>query len=268
MKDIETTALHLETAQHRLYIQQVKVKGAAASPTLVFLHDALGSVAQWRGFPEKLAGRCRLNAVVYDRAGHGRSEELPPPRNKEYLHREALEILPELLQQLRIQQPILIGHSDGGSIALIYAAYHQPIAIITEAAHTFVEEVALKGIRKALSQKGHLVERLSAYHGDKTETLFDAWAYTWLDADFRDWSLEGLLPRITCPALILQGSEDEYGSEEQLKRIVAGIGPAAEAFRVEQCGHIPHRQAEEAVLEKMAAFIEKTPSLTNHAGRP
>ena len=134
---------NLQVLQNSLRVQQLAVEGSPASPTLVFLHDALGSVAQWRGFPLKLALRSGLNAVVYDRCGHGESGPLLQTRNKEYLHREALETLPELLQQLEIQRPILIGHSDGGTIALIYAAYHQTMAIITEAAHAFVEEITL-----------------------------------------------------------------------------------------------------------------------------
>ncbi|MCB9053901.1 MAG: alpha/beta hydrolase [Lewinellaceae bacterium] len=258
MKDKERISVHLPAEHHHLQVKQVSVSGSASSPTLIFLHDALGSIAQWGSFPEKLANRCRLNAFIYERAGHGNSSFLPRVRNKEYLHREALEILPELLQQLRIQRPILIGHSDGGTIALIYAAYQQPTAIITEAAHAFVEEITLDGIRDALSRKAFLLPKLARFHGDKTEALFDAWADTWLDGHFQDWSMESLLPRITCPALIIQGSEDQYGTMEQVRRIVNGIGPGAEAFEIKQCGHIPHRQAEGIVLEKMAVFIEKT----------
>ncbi|MCO6477458.1 MAG: alpha/beta hydrolase [Phaeodactylibacter sp.] len=258
MKEKALTNGHLVVAENRLRVRQVEVTEKEAQPALVFLHDALGSVAQWKDFPVKLALRCRLNAIVYDRIGHGRSSPLLQTRNKEYLHREALEILPELLQQLRIQKPILIGHSDGGTIALIYAAYHQPAAIITEAAHAFVEDITLEGIRQAVSRKGHLISKLAQYHGDKTEALFDAWADTWLDEHFRGWSMEGLLPRITCPSLIIQGSEDQYGSEEQARRIAGGIGRSAETLLVKRCGHTPHRQAEEFVLDKMAAFIEET----------
>ena len=249
---------NLQVLQNNLRVHQVAVEASAALPTLVFLHDALGSIAQWKDFPQKLALRCGLNAVVYDRSGHGGSGPLLQTRNKEYLHREALEILPDLLDQLQIRNPILIGHSDGGTIALIYAAYHQPAAIITEAAHAFVETITLEGIRKAVSRKGRLISKLLPYHGEKTEDLFDAWANTWLDEGFRDWSMESLLPRITCPSLIMQGSEDQYGSEEQVRCITEGIGPGAEPFWVEHGGHVLHRQAEEAVLGKMAAFIEKT----------
>ena len=258
MKEDELFNGHLVVVENRLRVQRVEVVQEEFSPTLIFLHDALGSIAQWKDFPRKLALRCGLNAVVYDSSGHGGSGPLLQTRNKEYLHREALEILPELLQQLRIQRPILIGHSDGGTIALIYAAYHQPAAIITEAAHAFVEAITLEGIRKAVSRKGRLISKLLPYHGEKTEDLFDAWANTWLDEGFRDWSMESLLPRINCPSLIMQGSEDQYGSEEQVRCIAEGIGPGAEPFWVEHAGHVPHRQAEEAVLGKMAAFIEKT----------
>ena len=257
MKDEERIMVQLPSEHSHLQVKQVKIEKSTSSPTLVFLHDALGSIAQWKKFPEKLATRCRLNAIVYDRFGHGGSGPLQCTRSEEYLHREALETLPALLRQLGITRPILIGHSDGGTIALIYAAYHQPAAIITEAAHAFVEEVTLEGILKAVSGKAVIVRKLKQYHGTKTEALFDAWADTWLDDNFRHWSMEGLLGRINCPALVMQGEEDEYGSEAQVARIVSGIGPNAEAFWIENCGHVPHRQAEEVVLKKMASFIEK-----------
>lgn len=257
MENEEITNGRLLAVENLLRVHQVEVTGAVSPATLVFLHDALGSVDQWGDFPRKLALRCNLNALVYDRAGHGGSSPLLHTRDEAYLHREALEILPELLRQLQIKNPILVGHSDGGSIALIYAAYHQPVAIITEAAHVFVEEITLEGIRKAQLQKDRFIRKLAVYHGDKTEALFDAWANTWMRDGFRNWNIEGSLPRITCPALAVQGSEDQYGSDEQVRRIVNGIGTRAEAFRMKNCGHIPHLQAEPAVLKRMSRFIEK-----------
>ncbi|MCO6490950.1 MAG: alpha/beta hydrolase [Phaeodactylibacter sp.] len=257
MENEETTNGRLLAVENLLRVHQVEVTGAVSPATLVFLHDALGSVDQWGDFPRELALRCNLNAVVYDRAGHGGSSPMLHTRDGAYLHREALEVLPELLQQLRIEVPILVGHSDGGSIALIYAAYHQPLAIITEAAHVFVEEITLEGIKKAQLQKDRFIRKLSPFHGDKAETLFGAWADTWTEDGFRNWNIEGLLPRITCPALVIQGSEDQYGSDEQIRGIVSGIGARAEGFRVENCGHVPHRQAEQVVLQRMSTFIEK-----------
>ena len=240
-----------------LHVQNIEPEGAMDAPTLVFLHDALGSIAQWGGFPLKLALRTGLKAVVYDRLGHGKSSPLDHARNQEYLHREALEILPELLKELRIQQPILIGHSDGGSIALIYAAYHRPTAVITEAAHVFVEDITLEGIRSAYTRRKSLLQQLRKYHGDKTDSLFQAWYKTWLNPKFRNWNLEGLLSRIQCPTMAIQGRQDQYGTEEQIERIIKGIGPEASPLWIEQCGHIPHREAEEAVLSSTAMFIEK-----------
>ncbi len=224
-------------------------------PTLVFLHDALGSVRQWKDFPKLLARKTQLNAVVYDRFGHGRSDVGPAERAFDYLHREAEEVLPAFLHKLDIKHPLLIGHSDGGSIALLYASAFKPVAIICEAAHAYVENRTMEGIREAVSREAHIIEKLEKYHGDKAAKLFQDWAQTWLDPEFLDWNIEAALDNVDCPALILQGDNDAYATNSHVARIVQRIGPNAQAAIIENCGHTPHMEAKEEVLDKMSVFI-------------
>ena len=228
-------------------------------PVLVFLHEGLGSVAQWKDFPGLLCGETGRAGFVFDRPGYGKSDPLERPRSPEYLHEEALGTLPEVLESRGIRKPILIGHSDGGTIALLFAARFpgNVTAVITEAAHVFVETVTLEGIRKAvdLFEKTDLGTRLAAYHGKNTGGVFHSWADTWLDPRFRDWNMEKDLPAILCPLLVIQGSEDEYGTAAQVESIAGKTSGPAEAWIVPRCGHIPHHQAKEAVLARMAAFI-------------
>jgi pimeloyl-ACP methyl ester carboxylesterase len=216
-------------------------------PTLVFLHEALGCTAMWHDFPDRVAVDTHLPVVSYDRAGYGRSEKQPSPQGLSYLHVEAEEVLPGLLQQLRIERAILVGHSDGGSIALLAAAAcpERIAGIVTEAAHVFVESITLQGIRETLAayEPRRLEKRLARYHGDKARPLFFAWADTWLAPSFRSWNIEACLGRIRCPALVVQGREDPYGSERQVQAIVAGIGSAATPMLIPACGHVPHRDA-------------------------
>jgi pimeloyl-ACP methyl ester carboxylesterase len=229
--------------------------------SLVFLHEGLGSIGQWRDFPERLVERTGLPALLYDRWGYGGSDPLTLPRPRDYLEREAEDSLPAVLDAAGIERPLLIGHSDGGSIALLFAAAYpeMPLAVITEAAHVFVEEVTLAGIREAeaaFRDKG-LLARLARYHGDKTETVFRAWTETWPRADFRDWNMVARLPDITCPLLVMQGADDQYGSALQVETIVADSAGPAEACLVPGCGHAPHLEWPDHVLELMADYITR-----------
>ncbi|MDQ3277553.1 MAG: alpha/beta hydrolase [Bacteroidota bacterium] len=228
-------------------------------PTLVFLHDSLGSIALWRDFPKILGERTACNVVVYDRQGYGQSSPLKTAeRGNDYLEIEA-NGLHQLLEKQQLKNVILFGHSDGGSIALIAAAkYPAHIAgIITEGAHIFVEEITLEGIREAvkLYKATNLKERLQKYHGEKTEAVFAAWTKTWLNEGFRTWNIENFLPQIQCPALIMQGEKDEYGSEAQVDGIVNHIAGKAKKLMIPSIGHTPHKEAREVVLAQAAAFI-------------
>ena len=190
-------------------------------PVLVFLHEGLGSIGQWRDFPEKLCEKTGCPALVYDRCGHGTSDPLTESRRPDYLHDEALLSLPEVLKQCVIDKPIFIGHSDGGSIAIIYAGtYPQKVTgIITEAAHVFVEDVTVDGIKRAVEvyESTDLRTRLARFHGSNTELMFRGWADIWLSPEFRDWNIENYLPNVTCPLLAVQGRDDEYGTPVQVE---------------------------------------------------
>jgi pimeloyl-ACP methyl ester carboxylesterase len=261
-----TTALETEEGSllvddQPLYYRRLTPPGgpSAADPTLVFLHEALGCTAMWHDFPARLAADTGLAAVSYDRAGYGRSPATPQRKQKGYLRREAEDVLPKVLQGLAIDRALLVGHSDGGSIALLAAAILPGViaGIVTEAAHVFVEPITLEGIRETVAAYAprQLEKRLARYHGANTRALFLAWAETWLAESFRDWNIEDCLGRIRCPALIIQGCDDPYGSKRQVEAIVAGIGDRARALFLPACGHAPHRDAAGRVGEAVAAFL-------------
>ncbi|WP_417819671.1 alpha/beta fold hydrolase [Terasakiella sp.] len=232
-------------------------------PTLVFLHEGLGCLEMWKDFPEKLCQETGLNGFVYERIGFGQSSPLGlVPRPIDYLEREGRDILPVVLEQGGIQNPLLVGHSDGGSIALIYAAFHADklCAAITEAAHVFVEDITIDGIVEAgkiYFKTDDLKTKLARYHGDNTDKAFRGWHDTWLTPEFRHWNMENLLANITCPLLVIQGIDDEYGSQLQVQSIVENSTGPATPFMVPNCAHIPHFQAAAPVMQAMKDFINK-----------
>ncbi|PKN35114.1 MAG: alpha/beta hydrolase [Deltaproteobacteria bacterium HGW-Deltaproteobacteria-19] len=249
-----------------LAVQAVGTGGASrerSAPAILFLHEGLGSIGQWRDFPEALCARTGTAGFVYDRLGYGRSDTLPAPRTVRYLHDEALKALPAVLDALGLERPFLVGHSDGGTIALLFAAEYpdRVRGVITEAAHVFVEEETLRGIREAvdLYRTTDLRERMARYHGDKVDAVFSGWADTWLSAEFRDWNVESFLPRVSCPLLVIQGVDDRYGTPAQVEAIVCGAAGPAEALLLPDCGHIPHQQARDRVLDAMTRFIRSLP---------
>jgi len=227
--------------------------------TLVFLHEGLGSIGQWRDFPRLLAEASGLGALVYERYGFGGSDPLQELRDRHYLEQEAHDTLPELLTLCGVTAPILIGHSDGGTIALMYAARFpdHPRGVISEAAHVFVEEASLSGIHEAVKvfESGDLREKLVRFHGDRTDTMFRGWSDTWLMPDFREWNILNSLAGIRAPLLAIQGNDDEYGTGAQLQAICDRVSGRVESLMIPECGHIPHQQAREAVLPAMIRFI-------------
>lgn len=228
-------------------------------PVIVFLHDSLGCIALWRDFPEKLGVLTQCDVLVYDRQGYGDSCPFSyDQRDNDYMELEA-DLLIALLDEHQLQQVILFGHSDGGSIALIAAGkYPERVrAIITEGAHIFVEEETLQGIRVAatLYQTTDLKQKLEKYHGAKTDALFHAWADTWTSEAFRAWHITHWLPEIHCPALIIQGERDEYGTLAQVEGILAQSNGYSESLILPDAGHTPHKEVPETVLKKTAEFI-------------
>ncbi len=228
--------------------------------TLVFLHDSLGSVQLWRDFPEKLSQAAGCNILIYDRLGYGKSFPMSThERDNDYMEREA-DLLNDLLTGLNINDAILFGHSDGGTIALITASkYPEKVkALICEAGHIFVEEVTLKGVAEALKayQTTNLPERLQKYHGNKVEMMVNAWTEIWLSEKFKSWNIEYLLKNITSPLLFIQGEADEYGTLDQVEKTVTQVSGTAEKFIIPGIGHTPHKEAPSAVLAKSEVFIK------------
>jgi pimeloyl-ACP methyl ester carboxylesterase len=248
---------------HELFYTLLNEKNAGAGkPWLVFLHEGLGSVAQWLDFPLLVSNNTGCPALLYDRYGYGKSEPLKERRSHDYLELEALKALPDVLTALNIEEPvILVGHSDGGSIALLFAAHfpEKVAGIITEAPHVLVEEISLAGIREAVSfyKSGVLKELLAKYHGERTDSMFFGWADTWLSFQDINWNIERLLANIYAPVLAIQGEDDQYGSVAQIDSIVGKVSGPAEKFMIPDCGHIPHFEARAAVLQKMTDFIQK-----------
>ena len=233
----------------------------AASTTLVFLHEGLGSVSLWRDFPEALCAQTGCGGLVYSRWGHGRSDRIDRPRSIRFMHEEAQSALPALLGSLRIGASILVGHSDGASIALIHAATSAdpPKALILEAPHVFVEELTVQAIAETRSRflSGDLRAKLGRHHGDNVDALFQTWTDVWLSPEFRSWNIEECLPRIDVPTLVIQGLQDEYGTPRQVERVAAGLSRRRNpvTLMLDECGHSPHVDQREAVLAAMANFI-------------
>ena len=250
----------LHAAGRRLHAERLSPLHAAGGPTLVFLHEGLGSIGQWRHFPAELCAQTHLPGLVYERWGYGQSEPLIGPRPDDYLEREARDSLPEVLAACGIgEPPILFGHSDGASIALLFAAMYpeQTHAVISEAGHVFIEDVCLAGIRIAVAayEQGPLRDGLRRYHGANTEAMFRGWGDTWLRPTRRYWNVEAKLPRIACPTLLIQGADDEYATPAQVDAIAAGVSGPTEILWAPACGHVPHHQTRELVLDAAARFI-------------
>jgi pimeloyl-ACP methyl ester carboxylesterase len=226
-------------------------------PTLVLLHEGLGSVAMWRQFPDRLAAATGCRTIAYSRAGYGGSDPSPQPQAPHYLHQEAEETLPALLAALGIDRPVLIGHSDGGSIALIFASAFPevPLGVAVMAPHEFIEEETLAGIRAARVAWATTdwPQRLARFHAD-AEQVFRDWSETWLRPEFRDWNILASLDCIACPVLAMQGVDDEYATLRQIE-VIAERVPGAQLLKVLTCGHSPHREQESEVLVALEAFI-------------
>jgi pimeloyl-ACP methyl ester carboxylesterase len=246
-------------AGHELEIQTFGEETNRAP--IVMLHEGVGSVAMWRDFPARLADRTARRVVAYSRYGYGRSAVLRERRTVEYMHREGEVVLPELLDALGIARAVPFGHSDGGSIALLFAARFPAAceALILEAPHVFVEPLTLASIAKARERAlgGDLLARLARYHDDPARTFW-GWNDIWLDPAFRSWDITAVLARISAPILAIQGEDDEYGTAAQLDAIAARV-PQFDALVLDACGHSPHRSDPEAVLTAAARFLARLP---------
>jgi pimeloyl-ACP methyl ester carboxylesterase len=255
----------LVVAGHRLEVAWHGPPPGAA-PTLVFLHEGLGSVSVWRDFPALASAATGLGAFVYSRLGYGESDPAPLPRPLTYMQDEALLVLPEVLDAAGIRSCVLFGHSDGGSIALVFAGSGLPQAervrsLVLEAPHVFVEDLGLESIAAARASygAGPLRERLARHHGANVDVAFRGWNDAWLDPGFRAWNIEEYLPRVRVPSLVVQGEDDAYGTLAQVEAIERGAAAPVTRLVLPACGHAPHRDRPADVLSALSSFLGIVP---------
>jgi pimeloyl-ACP methyl ester carboxylesterase len=231
----------------------------AARATLVFLHEGLGCAAMWGRFPHALALAVGCRGLVYSRFGYGRSSPLPRPRTDRFMHEEALDVLPALLERLGIRLPVLVGQSDGASIALIYAAAHPAsvAGLILEAPHVFAEQLTLDAIGKVRARFGEdddFRAKFGKYHRD-ARSVVDGWSGAWLAPSFRAWTIESELAAIACPVLLLQSERDPYGTLAHVDRIADRVRGPVRRVVLPGDGHAPHRDCHSRTLHEMTAFV-------------
>jgi pimeloyl-ACP methyl ester carboxylesterase len=229
------------------------------APTLVFLHEALGCVELWRSFPEALCRRTGLRGFVFDRTGYGRSSGWPAPPGGRYMDIEADLVLPQVLDAAGIEACLLVGHSNGGTIALNFASAQPPLlrGIVTIGAHAITEPRTLSSIRQAREAflTTDLRERLAGYHGENVDGAFWLWVDAWLTPGFQPMDAPGRLPRVRVPVLGIQGEHDEYATVAQLHAIAGGVSGRCETRLMPACGHGPHLQDEATAVEAIARFV-------------
>ena len=272
---------YLPLGGHHLEVQ--RIAGNSALETIVFLHEGLGSVAMWRDWPARLCaatGRCGL---LYSRLGYGQSQANADVRrangspgagalHADYLHREAFEVLPDLLAALQLRKPILCGHSDGASISLLHASRFDCTAVVAMAPHLFVEPVALRAIAQAklAFEAGDLRAKLQRYHAD-VDGAFWQWNGVWLSEAFQSFDIRSDCARIRCPVLGIQGYQDAYGTMEQLHALqksllqptlqnlepMSGSNGHCSLLKIERCGHSPHKDQADATLEAVFSFVTR-----------
>jgi pimeloyl-ACP methyl ester carboxylesterase len=232
----------------------------AAAP-LVFLHEGLGSVDLWRDFPDAVRARAGGPAMlVYSRRGYGRSDPAELPRPVTYMHHEAAVVLPAVLARFGLDRPVLVGHSDGASIALLYAGAGHPVrALVLIAPHVLVEDVTVAAIAEARDAYAATDLRARmAHHHDDVDATFRGWNDIWLDPAFRSWNIEASLPGVTCPVLLVQSSADPFGTAAQLDTIETGVTGPVRRLRTPTPGHAPHLDDREPTLDAVAAFLAES----------
>lgn len=238
-------------------LEYQRIEADPDKPVLVFLHQGLGSITQWRNFPREVSAATGCPAFIYARYGYGQSDVLAEPRGGDFMHHEALVVLPELLAALQIDRPILIGHSDGASISLIHAGAGNPVrGIVVEAPHVMIEQVNMRGIRAAALEfeTTDFAQRLGRHHRDAAK-MFYGWHDAWLSPAFNDWNVEGLLSGIRCPVLAIQGEQDAYGTMAQLDSIASRVAGPCELLKLADCGHTPHAEQPEKTLASVTRFV-------------
>ncbi|MEZ5176390.1 MAG: alpha/beta hydrolase [Acidimicrobiia bacterium] len=226
------------------------------SPSVVFLHEGLGSVDLWRSFPADVVDRVGERAVVYSRYGHGWSDVQREPRPLDFMHHEGLVVLPELLEAVGVVDPILIGHSDGASIALLHASEHPVAGLVLLAPHVFTEPMGLAEIAgfTARFHDTDLAQRMAKYHRDPVATL-NAWANVWNDPQFVPWNIESCLSSIACPVLVIQGVDDQYGTLAQVEAVASQVSGEVDQLILDSCRHSPHLDRPDETVQATVDFI-------------
>jgi pimeloyl-ACP methyl ester carboxylesterase len=228
---------------------------------LIFLHEGLGTTESWGSFAYELAKTLDLPALIYDRRGYGKSSPHRWVGNSNYLHEEAL-LLNELLERLMIKVPIVFGHSDGATIGLIYGGLYpeKPAGIISVAAHAFLEQHTYNGVKKTLKlyESSRFKQKLEKRLAEKTDDVFYSWALTWASENLSKWNIFEELGKISCPVFVIQGDNDQYGTEEQVLSITNRNPGNSQSYIISDCGHIPHIEKKEEMLEKCAKFVKNT----------
>lgn len=242
-------------------LETQRLPGSPERPTLVFLHEGLGSVALWRQWPAQLCARTGCPGLVYSRQGYGQSQDRLQVRAQgrlqpDYMHHEALQVLPALLRELGIERPVLVGHSDGGTIALLHAAHHRVTGTVVMAPHVKVEPMSIEAIEAARQayEAGGLRQRLTPFHAH-VETAFWQWNEVWLSAAFRTYDIRAEIAGVRDPLLAIQGHDDPYGSMAQIDDIARAVGHT-QRLKLAQCGHSPHKDQTETVTEAIAQFVQ------------
>jgi pimeloyl-ACP methyl ester carboxylesterase len=255
--------MHTHITVQGVQLEVLRMEGHATLAPIVFLHEGLGSVAMWRDFPQRVCAATGRAGLVYSRRGYGQSAPALLPLPVDYMQREAWDILPALLGACGVRQPLLLGHSDGATIALLYASRFAATACIAMAPHLFVEELSVHGIAAARTafETGDLRSKLAKYHAD-VDGAFWQWNEVWLSDDFASFNIEADCARITCPVLAIQGVEDAYGTMAQVDALLRENGSQPnktmhrQLLKLEQCGHSAHKDQPEAVLQAVGRFVE------------
>jgi len=251
----------IPTAHGRVHARRWPGSPQGEGAPIILLHDSLGSVDLWRDFPAKLAQAIGRTVIAYDRLGFGQSDPNPHRLLPDFVASEAQDAFAALVDHFKLTRFIVFGHSVGGGMSVSIAAAYpgRCIGVITESAQEFVEDRTLQGIRVAGEQfrDPAQLDRLKRYHGEKAQWVLDAWVQTWLSAEFAGWNLDTTLPRLTVPLLAIHGENDEYGSMRHPEKLVALAGGPSAMLPLPGCGHVPHREREDVVLDAVRAFLDQ-----------
>lgn len=250
----------VEAEGGRLFVRSWPSPSATRAAPILLLHDSLGCVRLWRGFPARLAEATGRRVIAYDRLGFGRSDPHPGRLQPDFIPEEARTGLAAIRAAMGVREMILVGHSVGGGMAVAAGAFfgEDTQAVVTIAAQSFIEPRTISGIEAAQQafRDPDQFARLALYHGDKAQWVLDAWTRTWLDPDFAGWTLDDPLCRLLCPILVIHGDSDEYGSEAQPERIAAKAAGRAQVEILPGGGHLPHREQPDLVTRLIADFLK------------